>query len=341
MPRRSIPQFDRVRIVTLCQEGLSTREVSRRLRVNQSDVVRTWRRYRDTGTVDDMPRSGRPRATTVVDDRYLRIAARRNPDSNATMLNNAFRSATGRRVSTQTVRNRLHDAQLYSRRPWRGPALQPRHHAARYRWAQQHAEWTPQNWHHVLFTDECRICLQPDNRRRRVWRHPGQAERLRNTVQRVQQGGGSLMFWGGIMWGRRTPLVVMEGAVSALRYMNDILRPIVQPYRQHIGEAFVFMDDNSRPHRAHLVNEFLQDNDIARLEWPACSPDMNPIEHAWDMLKRAVYGRIDPPTTLRDLRRIVVEEWDNLDQQCLDELVDSMPRRIQACINARGRATGY
>ena len=75
------------------------------------------------------------------------------------------------------------------------------------------------------------------------------------------------------------------------------------------------MDDNSRPHRAHLVNEFLHDNNIARLEWAACSPDMNPFDHAWDILKRAVFGRDDPPTTLRDLRRFSVEEWNNLDQQ--------------------------
>ena len=109
------------------------------------------------------------------------------------------------------------------------------------------------------------------------------------------------------MWGRHTPLVVMEGAETAIRYRNDILRLIVQSYRQNFGEEFVLMDDNSRPHRAHLVNEFL-DNNIARLEWSACSPDMHPIGHAWDTLRRAVFGRDDPPTTLRDLRRIAVEE---------------------------------
>ena len=65
-----------------------------------------------------MHRPGRPKATTAVDDHYLRISARRNPESNATMLNNAFRTATGRHDSTQTVRNRLHDAQIHSRRPW-------------------------------------------------------------------------------------------------------------------------------------------------------------------------------------------------------------------------------
>ena len=66
---------------------------------------------------------------------------------------------------------------------------------------------------------------------------------------------------------------------------------------------------------------------ITSLEWPACSPDMNLIEHAWDSMKRAVFGRDNPPTTLRDIRRISIEEWDNLDQQDLEELVDSIPRR--------------
>ena len=120
-------------------------------------------RYRDTGSIDDMRRSGSPKSTIAVDDRYSRISARSNPERNTIMLNIAFRAATGRRDSTETIRNRLHDAQLHSRRPWQGPHLTPRHHAARYRWAQKHAEWIRQNRHVVLFTDECRMCLQPDN----------------------------------------------------------------------------------------------------------------------------------------------------------------------------------
>ena len=54
-------------------------------------------------------------------------------------------------------------------------------------------------------------------------------------------------------------------------------------------EKLVLMDDNSCPHRAHLVNEFPHDNNIARIEWPACSADMNPIEHAWEILRRTVF----------------------------------------------------
>ena len=59
------------------------------------------------------------------------------------------------------------------------------------------------------------------------------------------------------------------------------------------------MNDNSRPHRAYVVNEFLYDNNITRLEWPACSLDMNPIAHAWNTLKRAIFGLDDTPTTQR------------------------------------------
>ena len=106
----------------------------------------------------------------------------------------------------------------------------------------------------------------------------------------------------------------MGGAEKAMRYRNDILRPIVHPYRQDFREEFVLMDDNSRLHRVYFVNEFLHDNNIPRLEWPACSPGINPIANAWDTLKRAVFGRDGQPTTLRDLRRIAVEGWDNLDQ---------------------------
>ena len=174
--------FDHVRIVMLCQEGLSSREVSRRLRMNQSDVVWRW------GGTDLQELSmtcvaqAAQRLLLAVDDRCAWISARRNPESNVTMLNNAFCAATGRCDSTQTVQNRLHDAQLHSQRPWQDPHLTPRHRAAWYRWAQKHAEWTHQNWHQVLFTDKCRMCLQPDNHQRRVWRQSGQAERLRCTV---------------------------------------------------------------------------------------------------------------------------------------------------------------
>ncbi|GFS93098.1 transposable element Tcb2 transposase [Trichonephila clavipes] len=68
------------------------------------------------------------------------------------------------------------------------------------------------------------------------------------------------------------------------------------PYAAAIGNDFILMDDNSRPHRANLVEDSFFEEGIVRMEWPACSPDMNPIEHVWDALGRRVAGRQPPPT---------------------------------------------
>ncbi|GBN35036.1 hypothetical protein AVEN_129147-1 [Araneus ventricosus] len=70
-----------------------------------------------------------------------------------------------------------------------------------------------------------------------------------------------------------------NGALTAQRYRDDILRPIVVPYAAAIGDESILMEDNARPHRAELVDNFLFDEGIFRMDWPAYSPDLNPIEH--------------------------------------------------------------
>ncbi|GFV79400.1 transposable element Tcb2 transposase [Trichonephila clavipes] len=82
------------------------------------------------------------------------------------------------------------------------------------------------------------------------------------------------------------------------RREDEIFRPIVVPYAAAIGDVFILMDDNCRPHRANLVEDFLFEEGIVRMEWLACSPDMNPIEHVWDALGRRVAGH-QPPNSQR------------------------------------------
>ncbi|GBL86205.1 hypothetical protein AVEN_106238-1 [Araneus ventricosus] len=88
------------------------------------------------------------------------------------------------------------------------------------------------------------------------------------------------MVWAGISLGYRTDLhIYRRGSVSAVRYRDEVLDPIVKLYAAVVGPSFVLMDDNARPHRAAIVDNFLESEGIARMEWPAYSPDLNPIEN--------------------------------------------------------------
>ncbi|GFY09756.1 transposable element Tcb1 transposase [Trichonephila clavipes] len=113
-------------------------------------------------------------------------------------------------------------------------------------------------------------------------------------------------------------------------YRDVILEQHVRLFRGAMGAEFLFMDDNARPHHANIVDECLQSEDITRMDWPVYSPDLNPIEHVWDMLGRRIAARQIPPTCLSELRRALLDEWCNIPHDQIDNLILSMPRRSEA-----------
>ncbi|GFU41198.1 transposable element Tcb2 transposase [Trichonephila clavipes] len=192
--------------------------------------------------------------------------------------------------------------------------LTTRYRRDRREWATEHVNWRRNEWSNVLFSDETRFSVHPDNRRIFIWRDHGSRNNPAFVHESVRFGGGGSV---GVWW-------------------DEILRPIVVPYAAAIGDDFILMDDNCRPHRANLVEDFPFKEGIERMEWPACSPDMNSIDHVWDALERPVAGRQPPPQTLQELKRALLEEWDRIPQFVINSLIESMPQSDEVHIWLNG-----
>ncbi|GBN66041.1 Transposable element Tc3 transposase [Araneus ventricosus] len=174
-------------------------------------------------------------------------------------------------------------------------------------------------WATVLFTDKSRFSLNTDSRCTFIWLEPGTRYLPSNVREIDHYGGGGLMVWAGIMLNGRTPLHVFErGTVTGVRYKDEILEPYVRLFRGEVRPEFILMDDNARPHRALLVDEFLESEDIRRMDWPARYPDLNPIEHVWDALGRAIASRNPPPRTIQEMKTALLNEWDQLPQEMIN-----------------------
>ena len=140
--RPSMTLNDRLIAIGMLNGGSSVNHVARHFQVHERTIYRLQSRCRQTNSVKDRPRSGRPKKTTQREDRYLVTSSRRNRFLTSTALANRLQAATGTRVTFGTVRNRLRAAALRGRRPLVGVPLTQRHRRARLNWARAHLAWT-------------------------------------------------------------------------------------------------------------------------------------------------------------------------------------------------------
>ncbi|GFY13195.1 transposable element Tcb2 transposase [Trichonephila clavipes] len=202
-------------------------EVAQAIGVSQSVISRIWNHFLETGSAGRRPGQGRRRKTTPNEDRYLVLTARRHRNKNAIHLQQNLRSATGTTVSTQTVRNRTHGVGLYARRPMVCVRLTSRHHRDRREWATEHVNWRRNEWSNVLFCNESRFSVHPNNRRIFIWRERGSRNTPAFVHESVRFGSGGVLVYGGISIDGRTDLyIIRDGPLTARLYRDEILRPL-------------------------------------------------------------------------------------------------------------------
>ena len=294
-------------------------------------------KYRATGSVNDLPRTPRGRATTRRQDRFIEVSHMRNRRLRATQTARVTIGTHGRPISSQTVRNRLRSQGIRARRPFNGIILTQQHRRQRLLWARRHSRVTMAEWARILFTDEVKIRLHGNDGRGRVYRRRGERFSDACVHERDRFGGASVLIWAGISMYSKTPVVEIRGTLTAARYQNEILQPVCIPHLR--GNRLRLMQDGATSHTALGTRNMLTANRVNVMPWPSRSPDLNPLENFWDVLKQRVALR--NPQNRNQLLQYIINEWQNIPQNSIRNYIMSMPSRCRAVIRARGGHTAY
>ena len=342
MPRNAkVDAETRTRAVVLVEEGYSYRDVGTRLGISYKTVFRLVKKHRETGSIVDKPRSGRPRATTEREDRILVRKSLGDRRLTSPELRAKMEDDHGVHVSSRTVRSRLFSAGLRGCVAAKKPLLRDPTIRKRLAFAREHRDWTIEQWNSVLWSDESSFQLFCGAKRAYVRRRVGEKYSPQCIVPTVKHGGGSLMIWGCMSGLGVGQVYRCEGTMRQDQYIrvlrNHMLPSATALYGQ--GQAFVFQQDNAPCHKARRVCAFFERSGVVVLDWPAQSPDLNPIEHLWEVLFRKVQGR--KPSNLDALWQLLREAWVAIPADTIRDLVHSMPRRCAAVIVARGPHTKY
>lgn len=328
----------RAQIEILRKEGFSERKIAEKVGVSNKGVHYALHRQQETGSNVDRPRSGRKKVTTDAEDKHLRITSKRNrrltaPDLKADL--NAKREVA---VSLTTVKRRLQAAGLHGRVAARKPLLRPINKKKRLQWARVHQYGTVKEWENVLWSDESKFELFAGNRRVYVRRMTGERGNEQCIVPTVKHGGGSVMVWGCFGGERTGDLVRVNGIMEKEHYHSILSRHAIPSGLRVIGKKFEFQQDNDPKHASKLCQNYLQSKEKQKIlkimTWPPQSPDLSPIELAWDELDREV--RRKRPTSENELFECLKASWENIPGSYFKKLLERMPRLCAAVIKAKG-----
>lgn len=336
MPKtHELTDFERGEIIGLWKANFSTREIEKVLKHPQKTISNIIIKYRDEGITTTAQRSGRPKILSDQDKRHLIRTVKKDRNIAIEELTDNFNKSLTISVSTSTVRNYLHQEGYFGRVAKKKPYVSENNRKKRLGWCRMRKDWK-EEWDKVIFSDESRFELFNNDSHNWVWRKTDEKYKKECLKPTVKKSIG-IMVWGCFHKNSIGPLVIVEGNINGARY-RELLEEYLIPF---YNEDYLFQDDNAPCHTANLVKEWKEEMLINILPWPAQSPDLNPIENLWSELERKVRSHKPRPKNKDELIQVVKQEWNNIDNNTLIKLIESMPRRVEAVIKNKGNPTKY
>jgi transposase len=291
-------------------------------------------------------RGGRPKSLTNREVKEVARALIGHDIHTATEARSLIHSRFGKSVHSTTISRALRATGMKAVVKKKKPLLTQRHRKLRLEFARKYASYTPADWKRVIWSDETKINrFQSDGRRWSWSKSSGGAGVLKDSEvsPTLKFGGGSLMMWGCMTSTGVGGFCRILGTMDADLYCEILrgeLMDTLEAQNLDVTEV-IYQQDNDPKHTSLKASKTLEDLGLEVLDWPAQSPDLNPIEELWRYLKIRLGRYPKPPEGIEELWVRVQKEWKDIPGNLISELVASMPRRIEAVLRAKGGHTKY
>jgi transposase len=315
---------------TECTKLTITR-IAKKLRLSHSTVSKVIKNYEKSKNFEPKRKPGAPRTTSKKQDQKI-IALTENPKIFTSKDINQYLQKSDINISDQTVRNRLKEGNATYSTLKTQPLLNKTHISKRLQFAQANLD---RDWSNVIFADESTFC---------IYSYPLKAwgtDKARKT-RKIVKHPSKLHVWGCFCSHGFGKLITFESTLDSFKMIEIYEKGLLSTSQYYFGpnnDNWILCEDNDPKHRSKMVASFKASKDIIAMDWPSCSPDLNPIENVWGVLKKKLAKK--QLTSIRSLKRELLKEWDTLTKEEALNYVTSMKNRLQMVIHNHGNHIPY
>lgn len=325
---------ERAAIIALHKIGKLNKQIAELIPCSENTVSLWVNRWQEENSLGDKERQGRPRCTDEEIDEQIEEFA----DEKVRVTPKDIVRELELPVSARTVRRRLDEVGLFGRVQQEEHAYTDENIRRRIAFAEGYSRWTEDDWARVIFSDETHFYLGHHGKEY-VQRPVGAALDPKYTLK-TNRLEGKVSLWGCICAGGLGHAELYVDSLDARRYQSILSLNLVSSAHQFWSRGqWWYQQDNWSVHTAGTSQVWFHNHGIDLIDWPAWSPDLNPIENLWNDLKRRVYAH--HPKTMEELENWIGVEWQETDLNFISHICRGMPHRLQLLLNNKGHKISY
>lgn len=315
------------------------REVAEIFNISPGSVCKTLKKYKLWGTFKHAGRNGRPSIASAEILDSIKTNLRKNNKTSLRKMAVKIEEETKMHVSHVTAKNILNNINFFAYPPIKKPFISEKNIKLRFNNSIKWLKMNEEALKKIVFSDESKFNLFYNDGKSFVWREPRTGLNSENLSPTIKHGGISVMVWACFSYHGKGRLVFIDGIMDAAKYCCILSDNLFASVDEMGLSDFIFQQDNDPKHTSRLAKEYLAENNVRMLEWPPQSPDMNPIENLWSIVKEDVAKK--QPKNKSELKSAIIESWNQIPKTILEKLSLSFKKRALSLYRCKGKHIKY